>query len=314
MEENRDSLEEQENDGVSGAWLLGMFDKSPVGKLCLKRIKKMLGITLGLDCLAIGGVAAIHHQLRAYGGSWQNADMTESGMENIVSTLTCPPRSWEPQTVTRARAGSHQVQLIEDGVFPYEDGTFDRVILLNGLEGLEDDHAFIAECHRVMKESAHLILNVAHAKPWTMLSLLRRLLGMSDQKETQYRQGYSKSDVFHLLKDGFDVQDVQSYSRFFSLSSELLVEFFAGFFIRVDEEGNIQPDSYKHVYRMVCVTYPLCWLASKMDALLFFTRGYRLVIKAERRVWRPRHTPVLLDGRSIAEATLQTRIGTANTF
>ncbi|NCC53456.1 MAG: class I SAM-dependent methyltransferase, partial [Spartobacteria bacterium] len=202
MDEEVQNAIGQEHGGVSGEWLLAMFDKSPVNNLCLRRIREMLGMTLGLECLAIGGVAAMHYYLRAHGGSWHNADMTEEGVANIISVLSCPPRDWEPQTVTRARAGSHNVQWLDGATLPYADGSFDRVVLMNGLEGVENDYAFIAECHRVMKNSGHLILNVTHAKPWTLLAPLRRMLGMTDQQEDDFRGGYSKTDLFNLLKDG----------------------------------------------------------------------------------------------------------------
>jgi hypothetical protein len=58
----------------------------------------------------------------------------------------------------------------------------------------------------------------------------------------------------------------------------------------------------------------LFWIAAQLDLLLFFTRGYHLVAIAQRKIWRPRRTPVLKDGRSIADATLNTRIGSAAPF
>jgi hypothetical protein len=62
-------------------------------------------------------------------------------------------------------------------------------------------------------------------------------------------------------------------------------------------------------------TLPLLVLAQGLDMLLFLARGSCLVCRARRRsFWRPRKSPVLLDGRSIADATINTKIGTAGPF
>ena len=55
-------------------------------------------------------------------------------------------------------------------------------------------------------------------------------------------------------------------------------------------------------------------LAVALDTLLAFTRGYDLIARARRRPWRPRRAPILSDGRSIAEAALGGKIGTAAPF
>lgn len=292
-----------------GEWHLGMFEKSEVARRRLRLVEDLLGITLGLDCLAISGDAAIHYYLRAHGGAWQSVDFSESGVRELRAVLTCPPQDWEPPAIASARQ-PQQARLVEEGRLPFPDLSFDRIVLLGGLEQLEDDYAFIAECHRVLKESGHLILNTTHAKRWTLLAPVRRLLGLSEDTPG-VRKGYTQHQLFSLLKDGFDVQRIQGYTRFFSLCVESLIEFAAGFLIRTDEKGMVQTETFERIYRLVKSTCLLNWLASKLDGLLFFTRGYRLIVKAERRIWRPRRAPILVDGRSIAEATLQTRIGTA---
>ena len=68
------------------------------------------------------------------------------------------------------------------------------------------------------------------------------------------------------------------------------------------------------MFRFYSMLYPFFWLAAQLDKLLFFTKGYCLIGRARRRQWRPRRTPVLADGRSIAEAALGGKIGTAAPF
>ena len=57
---------------------------------------------------------------------------------------------------------------------------------------------------------------------------------------------------------------------------------------------------------------PLFWLAEILDAVFFFLPDHHMVLRAKRRMmWVPRVTPRLRDGRSIAEAALGSKIGTA---
>ena len=58
------------------------------------------------------------------------------------------------------------------------------------------------------------------------------------------------------------------------------------------------------------LTYPLMWIFSKFN----FLPNHEMILKSRRRRWSPRRQPKLVDGRSIAEATINTRIGTAAPF
>ena len=57
-------------------------------------------------------------------------------------------------------------------------------------------------------------------------------------------------------------------------------------------------------------TYPIYWFFSFFN---FFPRQ-EMLLKSRRRKWRPRRQPKLIDGRSIAEATINTKIGSAAPF
>ena len=41
------------------------------------------------------------------------------------------------------------------------------------------------------------------------------MLGLTFEKQGRVRPGYTESALFNILKDGFDVHHVRSYSRFF---------------------------------------------------------------------------------------------------
>ena len=68
------------------------------------------------------------------------------------------------------------------------------------------------------------------------------------------------------------------------------------------------------VVRFGGAIYPRAVMAGLRDMVREFPAGYHMVVRARRRVWRPRLTPKLQDGRSIADAALNTKIGTAQPF
>ena len=56
----------------------------------------------------------------------------------------------------------------------------------------------------------------------------------------------------------------------------------------------------------------ICDFFFTLNAVFFFLPDHHMVLRAKRRMmWVPRVTPRLRDGRSIAEAALGSKIGTA---
>jgi hypothetical protein len=112
------------------------------------------------------------------------------------------------------------------------------------------------------------------------------------------RPGYSESDLFRILKNGFDVHHMRSYSRFFLEFTDTIAQFLVRR-ARQSAEG-----TEKERLATYSTFHVLYGLAFQLDMLLFFTRGHHLIALAKRRAWRPRNAPVLVDGRSISEAVL----------
>ncbi len=242
-----------------------------------RRIGHMLGPTEGLRCLDMGGAdGGLGWFLRQTGGDWSSVEPESAAREELESLL------------------GTTVHGLEEGRLPFEDETFDAVVAADRLESMPDPGPFIRECHRVLKPAGRLILHVTRSPR----SRARSAPGESDSPATSRTTVYSESDLFAMLKDGFDVQEVQGYGRFFSETADQIGWHF------VEKAANPgRAVSWAHI--------PV-WAFSHLDGLLFFTRGRRWVLRAKRRLWIPRNRPVLRDGRSIAEATLKTRIGTAS--
>lgn len=248
----------------------------PAEKKRRRVLEGLLGPTAGLRCLDIGGAdGGLGWFLRQQGGDWSSIESEESAQQALATLIGTPVRS------------------LDEGRIPFDNEMFDVVVVADRLETRPDDEAFVRECHRVLKPAGRLIVHTSRA------SRAARAVSKSGEKGTQpARAGYTEADLFMVLKDGFDVQDVQSYGRFFSAWADRLGWSFV--------EKSADPG---RVVRWA--TFPV-WLVSLLDGFLFFTRGRRLALRAKRRLWIPRNRPVLRDGRSIAEATLKTRIGSAS--
>ncbi len=284
-------------------WHQKLFDKSVIRRARLKRLEGLLDLSSEHVCLAVGGDPVMQERLRARGGKWHSIVWEDEAGIMLQDILL------------------EQVATLAGTKLPYEDGQFDRIVILGGLERLDEDHAFVADCHRALKNTGILVICASHAKRWGIVPSLKRLLEMTTTQKEWVRPGYTESQLFEILKDGFDVEVVQTFSRFLVELVDTLLQFLGGYVFgeggngnKPQDETDISEQTYQKAYRYFSIVYPIAWIASKLDVLLFFARGYTLVAKARRRIWKPRTVPVLADGRSLAEATLRTKSGTAAPF
>ena len=265
--------------------------------LFLRQVEILLGKQAGLRCLDVGGEGGwISAMLREGGGEWTSADVPGPALESL-----------------RHMVGDERVVALEEGRLPVEDQSFDVVVLVDILEHVADEAAFIHECHRVLKPAGKLIVNVPFSARVAPLHMVRNLAGLGDGQVGHMRRGYTRRELFDVLKDGFDVQDIRRYSRLLIEAADVIARRSA---LRAAAGAAAnRPDpitisrAQAHAWRRFAW---MSWTAAQLDALLFLSPGYRMAVRAKRRLWIPRKAPVLRDGRSIAEATLGARIGTAS--
>ncbi|OQW96862.1 MAG: hypothetical protein BWK77_03370 [Verrucomicrobia bacterium A1] len=280
--------------GVPPDWPLQLFRKSLVKQARLREIAGLLGPVEGKVCLDVGGdCGALSQPLRELGGTWHSVDLTERGVESV------------------RRLVGERVERITGPKLPFEDGLFDIIVIGDMLERMAEDGELVAECHRCLRAAGRLIVNVPHIKRWAVLTPLRRMFGLAGGPA---RAGYSESQLFDLLKDGFDVEAAHTYSRFFVEALDTLAQSLVRRGARGEQDSEQDAPGMKKLLRTYSILYPFFQVAAVLDHLLFFAKGYRLIGRARRRQWRERRTPVLADGRSIAEAALGGRIGTAAPF
>ncbi|VGO14593.1 hypothetical protein PDESU_03156 [Pontiella desulfatans] len=280
-------------------WQEKLFGRSIRRGRTLQRINALVGATSNQQCLEISaGDGIISTSLRSLGGSWKTAVSTKAASDSISYCLS--------ETIT----------LIDNGKLPFEDHAFDKVVIVDALKNMADDYEFLHECHRVLKTDGWVIVSEARRAPLSMVSLLQRILKVSPISRGARRNGYKVQELFDKLKDGFDVPETFVYSNGLFEALATLGEFVQkmiahGPYWMVRENAREEElYHYRHLHGMAGMAYPLLWFASKLE----FLPGHKLLVKSRRRHWRPRRQPKLIDGRSIAEAAINTKIGTAAPF
>lgn len=286
-------------------WQRKLFTRSIRRQVKLEKIKQVLGSVSNRSCLEIcAGDGVISEKLRSEGGSWMTVAATVEGQVALNYFL------------------KKDVPVLQDELIDLPDQSVDVVVLVDVLERMRDDRAFVKECHRVLKSDGRLILSVSRKTFFGQASgCLHLLLGLSWRRQGFARSGYTPREFFDVLKDGFDVPETESYSTGFVENPGLLCEAFAN---KLTHGPYSQPHAnagaedfyrYTRLYVLGSMAFPLMWIFSKMEAIsLVVLPGHHMVAKTRRRVWRERRTPILIDGRSIAEAAINTKIGTAAPF
>ncbi len=265
----------------------------------LQKIEELVGKTSTFQCLEISaGDGVISTHLRALGGSWKTAVTTERAAFSIAYNV------------------NEKITLIDHATLPFEDGAFDIVVIVDALKGIANDDDFIRECHRVLKADGWVVISEEYRRPFSLTALLQWILGVSPVAKGQKRNGYTSHELYHILKNGFDVPETILYSNGLLESAATLGEFVQKFITRTpywmvrEKAGQDELYRYRHIHTLAGLAYPLLWILSALE----FLPTHKLLVKSRRRLWRPRTTPKLVDGRSIAEAAINTKIGTAAPF
>jgi SAM-dependent methyltransferase len=248
-----------------------VFSKSVPLQVALQEVLKSAGDLDGKSCLAIGSVnAMLSYQLRRSGGQWQELVFDEVMAQNLQEVV------------------GEEAHVYEGDSLPFRAKVFDLVVILSGLSEQRSDSSFVEMCHKVLKPDGRLLVCVPREKALTILNPLRSLIGLPTRS-------YTESRLFAILKNGFDVMHMRSYSRFFVELVNMCVQGLSR------RQSDYLPEEKQRLHK---VAYVFFWIAYQLDLLIFFTRGHRLIACAKRRGWRSREAPILVDGRSISEAVL----------
>jgi 2-polyprenyl-3-methyl-5-hydroxy-6-metoxy-1,4-benzoquinol methylase len=215
--------------------------------------------------------------LRRKGGFWVSADQDMSNLRASREILD--------GNLVRMPAG----------LLPFRSGAFDLVTCLDYLEHIDNDAECLRESLRVLRPGGEFIIVTPHTGKLFLLHRLRAALGMKLEFYGHKREGYSRKDLEAMLAEaGFEVVRSKTYSKFASEFIELMLNVV---YIKLAggkktgnglRDGRIKPataDEYRAQsgkLKIYSAVYPLVWLASRLDLLLFFLKGYSVMIWARK--------------------------------
>jgi SAM-dependent methyltransferase len=253
------------------AFALSLYGVSVLKQAKVRAITAMLGPTEGLRCLDVGGDnGVVSLLLRERGGTWASTDLDERTVAAIRALVGDP------------------VLRCEGTRLPFPDAAFDRVVVVDLLEHLPTDRAFVAEAHRVLAPGGRLIVNVPHLKPRSLLNRLRHAAGLTDEKHGHVRPGYSVASLREVLAPHFRVVRHATYSRFFSEGVDTVMTLA----YEATGKGKGAPSRKGTVvteadaaerrgsFRLLRAAYPVLRAVASLDALLFLQPGYKLIVEA----------------------------------
>ena len=260
----------------SGAeWAVGLFNRSVLKQAKFRQILARLDDLTGKRALDIGADnGVISYLLRQRGGHWHSADLDETAVSSIRQLV---------QT---------DVHQLDGGPTPFETGAFDLVVIVDFLEHIPDDRGFARELARVIKPGGQLVVNVPQDRPGSLVTRLRHKIGLTDEWHGHLRPGYSVEGLTALLGPSFRIEEAVSYSRAFS---ELIDTGLNGLYLKMQRRQGVSGstakgpvvtgrDLRKHrkEFLLLSALYPLIWTVAKLDHLLWFTPGYKLIVSARR--------------------------------
>ncbi len=241
----------------------------------LAALGRLVGLLDGKRCLEIGcdlGVTSAY--LRRRGGSWVSADAEEDSLREAV------------------RALGEGVVLFSGNSLPFARGAFDLVLVIDFLEHIDDDSGFLEEAGGLVAPGGELVVTVPRSG---MRGGLKRILGLRPEHHGHKREGYSSGQLAALLeRSGWQVEEERGFSRCFTEGIETLLNAAYLFVFKRGKtgggmKGTISPrnegdvSSRKWPFRIYLAMWPLLWLVSRLDYLLFFTPGHVLGMRAVRR-------------------------------
>jgi SAM-dependent methyltransferase len=256
-----------------------MYNRSLKKKMKVRALKKYLGEAPDRKCLLItcgDNNGAINHHLGRSGGDWQWAEFEGETRAEMEQLLGAPVHILDKETCR----------------LPFADSAFDLLVSIDVHEHLRKPELLAAEFFRVLKPGGRAVVTTPNGNERKLVVRMKRWSGMDNLEYGHVRTGFDIPDLEALLAAaGLRPVRSGSYAKFFTESLELLLNWT---YVKVLNRrrqgpgGGISPSSLKKLesvkksYRLYAFLYPFFWLFSRLDGLLFFSRGYAVIVEARK--------------------------------
>ncbi len=261
-------------------WQLQMFRKSLKKRMKVRALEKYVDAGVSRRCLLItcgDNNGAINYHLRSSGGDWSWAEF-ESEMQSDMEELLAAPVHILDKANCR---------------LPFADGFFDLLVSIDVHEHLARPELLVSEFFRVLKPGGRAVVTTPNGNERKLVVRLKRWTGMNNLEYGHVRTGFDIPDLQALLAaGGFKPMCSGSYAKFFTEFLELVINWtYVKVLNRRDRVpgSGIAPSSFKKLqvvkksYRLYMLLYPLFWTFSRLDHLLFFSRGYAVIVEAQKK-------------------------------
>ncbi|HEX7502031.1 MAG TPA: methyltransferase domain-containing protein [Acidobacteriota bacterium] len=260
-------------------WQLRMFNKSLKKKMKVRALKKFIGAASFRSCLLVtcgDNNGAINFHLQRLGGDSTWAEFEDGIRADMEALLGATVHLLDKQ----------------DCRLPFIDGGFDLVVSIDVHEHLRRPDMLAAEFFRVLKPGGRAVVTTPNGDERKLVVRLKRWSGMNNLEYGHVRTGFTIPDLQALLgAAGLRPVRSGSYAKFFAEFLELVINWtYVKVLNRRDRApgSGIAPSSLKKLqavkksYRLYALLYPLFWTFSQLDRLLFFSRGYAVIVEAEK--------------------------------
>jgi SAM-dependent methyltransferase len=261
-------------------WQLQLYQKSLKKQQKMKLLLELLGPVDGLRCLLVtngDNNGAMNLVLRDAGGQWTWAEMEERGISAMAALLGEPVLHASPQRL------------------PFDDGAFDRIVVIDVHEHLSSVTQLNQEIGRVLAPGGLAVVTTPNGTGWLPVAVLKRLCGMHPRNYGHVVQGYTVAELERMLREvGLSPERRGAYSRFFTELAELAINFgYVKVLPRLKrgpriDSGTIAPASadqlraVERTYRMYALIYPFVRSFSSLDALVPGRGGYAVAVTARK--------------------------------
>jgi len=261
-------------------WQLRMFNKSLKKKMRYGVLKKHLGeIGDNEKCLLVtcgDNNGAMNYYLRELGGDWSFADLEDTCIDEMSELL------------------GQKVMLAPEDKLDFPDAEFDRVVTIDVHEHLDDPEPFSQEVGRITRPGGQVICTVPNGDETKVVVKMKHAVGMTADEYGHSRIGLTIDEMKGIMqRNKVEPSVTTTFSRFFTESLELTINFL---YVKVlakrsaakVDKGQIAPatqnqmKSIQKTFKIYSIIYPIYWLISRLDALVFFTEGYVVVVEGRR--------------------------------